>query len=93
MNEELKHNAIAQAHQAAEAITASPKVAMAVGTGTAGIGIDTVLWQTFTPILGAVATVLGIVLTSVLIYRNLVLTIREDREYKLKIKERMNDSL
>lgn len=88
MNEELKQGAIAQAHQAAEVITTNPKIAMAVGTGTASVGLDTVLWQTLTPFFGVVATLLGIVLTSVLIYRNLALTIREGREYKLKVKER-----
>lgn len=88
MSDELKQNAAMTAHPLLEAIAGNPKASMAAATGTAGLGIDTALLQTLPLILGIIATILGIILTSVLIYRNIKLTIREDREYKQKIKDR-----
>ena len=90
MSEELKQSAMSHAHPVIEAIAGNPKASMAAATGTAGLGIDTALLQTLPLILGIIATILGIILTSVLIYRNIKLTIREDREYKQKIKDRNN---
>ena len=88
MSAELKHETAAGAHPIIEAIAANPKASMAAGTTTASLGIDTAILQTLPVILGIIATLLGIVLTTVLIYRNIKLTIREDREYKLKIMDR-----
>lgn len=90
MSDELKHNAVVSAHPLIESIAGNPKASMIAGTTTASLGIDTAILQTLPTILGIVATILGIVLTSVLIYRNIKLTIREDREYKQKIKDRKN---
>lgn len=88
MSDELKQNAAMTAHPILEAIAGNPKASMVAGTTTASLGIDTALLQTLPLVLGIIATCLGIILTSVLIYRNVTLTIREDREYKQKIKDR-----
>ena len=92
MSDELKSGVLNHIQPAIEAVANSPKVAMTIGTATAGAGIDAMFWQNLPLYLGIVATVLGIVLTSVLIYRNLLLTIREDREYKYKIIQREDES-
>ena len=92
MKDELRSGVVSQVQPVLEAIASNPKLAMGIGTATAGAGIDIVFWQSLPLYLGIVATVMGIILTSVLIYRNLVLTIREDREYKLRLQER-EDSL
>lgn len=88
MSEEIKSGLISQIQPVVESMAANPKGAMMVATATAGAGIDTMFLKTLPLYLGLVATLLGIILTGVLIYRNIVLTIREDREYKRKIRER-----
>ena len=93
MSEELKSGVVNQIQPVIEAVIASPKVAMIVGTATAGVGMDTAFWNNLPVYMGYLATLLGLVLTSVLIYRNLALAIMERKEYKRKVKQREKDYL
>lgn len=95
MSEELKHGVLSQAQSMADAAASNPKVAMAVATGTTGIGIDLALIQSLQPLIAMIAALLGITLTTVLIIRNTLGMLRERAEYKRKIRQinEANDSL
>jgi hypothetical protein len=89
MSDEIKSGLVTQMQPVIESIIASPKVAMAIGTATAGVGMDVAFFNHLPTYMGYLATMLGLILTSVLIYRNVMLTIMERKEYKIKIMERL----
>ena len=85
MSEELKQGIISQS---VEAVVANPKVQMTIATGTTAAGIDLAFIQYLQPIVAVIAALLGIILTVVLIAKNVQSMIRESREYKYKVSHR-----
>ena len=85
MSEELKQGIISQS---VEAVVANPKVQMTIATGTTAAGIDLAFIQYLQPIVAVIAALLGIILTVVLIAKNVQSMIRESREYKYKVNHR-----
>jgi len=88
MSDELKQGVVSQVGHAAEAIVANPKVQMTIATGTTAAGIDLAFIQYLQPVVAVIAAVLGIILTMVLIAKNIQSMIRESREYKYKVSHR-----
>lgn len=74
MKEEIKQGVISSV---VEPIITNPKVQMSIATGTTAVGIDMAFIQYMQPIIAIVAAILGLVLTTVLIIRNVLLMMDE----------------
>tara|TARA_R110000751_G_scaffold30870_1_gene78649 strand:+ start:849 stop:1112 length:264 start_codon:yes stop_codon:yes gene_type:complete len=85
MPDELKQGI---ASHAVEAVVSNPKVQMTIATGTTAAGIDLAFIQYLQPVVAVIAALLGIILTVVLIAKNVQSMIRESREYKYKVSHR-----
>lgn len=71
-----------------EPVLMHPKTQMAIATGTTATAIDMATIQYLQPILAIVAASMGLILTSVLIVRNVLLMTDEFIERRRKAKER-----
>jgi hypothetical protein len=71
-----------------EVIEANPQVQMTIATGTTWMGIDLAFFQYVQTFFAFIVAVLGGILTVILIVRNFRGMIRENREYKYKLKNR-----
>ena len=85
MPDELKQGIVSHA---VEAVVSNPKVQMTIATGTTAAGIDLAFIQYLQPVVAVIAALLGIILTVVLIAKNVQSMIRESREYKYKVSHR-----
>lgn len=85
MPDELKQGIV---NHAVEAVVSNPKVQMTIATGTTAAGIDLAFIQYLQPVVAVIAALLGIILTVVLIAKNIQSMIRESREYKYKVSHR-----
>ena len=85
MPDELKQGIVSHT---VEAVVLSPKVQMTIATGTTAAGIDLAFIQYLQPVVAVIAALLGIILTVVLIAKNIQSMIRESREYKYKVSHR-----
>jgi hypothetical protein len=75
-------------NHAIEVIEANPQLQMTIATGTTWMGIDLAFIQYVQPIFAFIVAILGGVLTTILIVRNFRGMIRENQEYKHKLKNR-----
>ena len=95
MSDDLKPGVVSSVVEAVklggEAVLSHPKAQMLISTGTTAIAIDMGSTQYIKSILALVGVTLGIILTSVLIVKNVLLMIDEGVERKRKTKER-NDT-
>jgi hypothetical protein len=87
MSEEIKQGIV---KHVVEVIEANPQIQMTIATGTTWMGIDLAFIQYLQPIFAFIVAVLGGVLTTILIVRNFRGMVRENREYKYKVKNRDN---
>ena len=85
MPDELKQGIVSHT---VEAVVLSPKVQMTIATGTTAAGIDLAFIQYLQPVVAVIAALLGIILTVVLIAKNIQSMIRESREYRYKVSHR-----
>lgn len=90
MSEEIKQSVISSV---VEPIIANPKVQMTIATGTTAAGIDIAFVQYLQPIIAIVAATLGLILTTVLIIRNILLMIDEFHDRRHKAKKYNEDSM
>tara|TARA_R110002049_G_scaffold143473_6_gene305590 strand:+ start:748 stop:1020 length:273 start_codon:yes stop_codon:yes gene_type:complete len=88
MSDDLKQGVMVQVGHVLESAVSNPKVQMTIATGTTAAGIDLAFIQYLQPVVAIIAAVLGIILTVVLIVKNIMSMIRESREYKYKVKHR-----
>lgn len=66
---------------------------MSIATGTTAAGIDMATIQYLQPVIAIVAATLGLILTTVLIVRNVFLMVDEFRDRKRKAKKDNEDTL
>jgi Ni,Fe-hydrogenase I cytochrome b subunit len=85
MSEEAKHGVISSI---VEPIITNPKVQMSIATGTTATGIDMATIQYMQPMIAIIAATLGLILTTVLIIRNILLMVDEFAARKRRVKER-----
>ena len=85
MSEEVKQGVISSI---VEPIITNPKVQMSIATGTTAAGIDMATIQYMQPMIAIVAATLGLILTTVLIVRNILLMVDEFAARKRRVKER-----
>lgn len=85
MSEDIKQGLVSTI---VEPIITNPKVQMSIATGTTAAGIDMATIQYLQPVIAIVAATLGLVLTSVLIIRNVLLMIDEFSERRRRSKDR-----
>lgn len=90
MSEGIKQGVISSI---VEPIITNPKVQMSIATGTTAAGIDMATIQYLQPVIAIVAATLGLILTTVLIVRNVFLMIDEFRDRKRKAKKSNEDTL
>ena len=81
MSNEIAKNVI-------EALESNPQVQMTIATGTTWTALDFGFIQYLQPLLAFIIAVLGGVLTTILIVRNVRGMNRENKEYKHKLKNR-----
>ena len=85
MSEEMRQGI---AKHVVEVIETNPQVQMTIATGTTWMGIDLAFFQYVQTFFAFIVAVLGGILTVILIVRNFRGMIRENREYKYKLKNR-----
>ena len=85
MSEEVKQGVISSI---VEPIITNPKVQMSIATGTTAAGIDMATIQYMQPMIAIIAATLGLILTTVLIIRNILLMVDEFAARKRRVKER-----
>jgi hypothetical protein len=90
MSESIKQGVISSI---VEPIITNPKVQMSIATGTTAAGIDMATIQYLQPVIAIVAATLGLILTTVLIVRNVFLMIDEFRDRRRKAKRDDEDTL
>lgn len=90
MSEGIKQGVISSI---VEPIITNPKVQMSIATGTTAAGIDMATIQYLQPVIAIVAATLGLILTTVLIVRNVFLMIDEFRDRRRKAKKDNEDTL
>lgn len=90
MSESIKQGVISSI---VEPIITNPKVQMSIATGTTAAGIDMATIQYLQPVIAIVAATLGLILTTVLIVRNVFLMIDELRDRRRKAKRDDEDTL
>lgn len=92
MSDDLKPGVISSVAEAVklggEAVLSHPKAQMLISTGTTAIAIDMGSTQYLKSVLALVGVTLGIILTSVLIVKNVLLMNDERAERKRKARER-----
>jgi hypothetical protein len=84
MSEGIKHGIVSSV---VEPIITNPKVQMSIATGTTAAGIDMATIQYIQPMIAIIAATLGLILTTVLIVRNVLLMIDELRNRKREAKK------
>jgi ethanolamine ammonia-lyase small subunit len=90
MSESIKQGVVSSI---VEPIITNPKVQMSIATGTTAAGIDMATIQYLQPVIAIVAATLGLILTTVLIVRNVFLMVDEFRDRKRKAKKDNEDTL
>jgi len=76
-----------------EPIITNPKVQMTIATGTTATAIDMTTIQYIQPVIAIAAATMGLILTTVLIVRNVFLMIDEFRDRRRKAKKDNEDTL
>lgn len=69
-----------------EPVISNPKVQMGIATGTTATAIDMATVQYLQPIIAIVAATLGLILTTVLIIRNVLLIVDEYQVRRQKVR-------
>ena len=90
MSEEVKQGVVSSI---VEPIITNPKVQMSIATGTTAAGIDMAFIQYMQPIIAMVAATLGLILTTVLIIRNILLMVDEFHSRRYKAKQHHENSM
>ena len=88
MSDDLKPGIVNAVVAVVEPVIMHPKTQMAIATGTTAVSIDMATIQYLQPILAIVAATMGLILTSVLIVRNVLLMTDEFAERRRKAKDR-----
>ena len=88
MSDDLKPGIVNAVVAVVEPVIMHPKSQMLIATGTTATAIDMATIQYLQPILAIVAATMGLILTSVLIVRNVLLMTDELAERRRKAKDR-----